>query len=98
MSRDEIYDATRAWWRISLSRASQAQWAFAVHAGLVRAVFRIDRWEHPTAADIAAGPRRQGRIGFVGHRDVEMEKRYLGADVTPYLRSGAQNPVTYVNC
>jgi hypothetical protein len=49
-------------------------------------------------ADIAAGPRRQGRIGFVGHRDVEIEKRYLGADVTPYLHSGAQNPVTYVNC
>lgn len=60
---------------------------------------RSDGWIEPTEADIAEASNRVGRYGFVGHRDKEMEKRYVFADVTEYLpERGGRNPIRYVNC
>ena len=99
MDDNALYDTTRMWWRIASRSRNRAEYAMAVHGGVVRAVYRIDGWLEPTEADIAEAPNRVGRYGFVGHRDVKMEARYLFADVTEYLpERGGRNPIRFVNC
>ena len=98
MEDGALYEATRVWWRMG-SRRKKADYAMAVHGGVVRAVYKINGWIEPTEADIAADPNRLGRHGFIGHVDEEMEERYLFADVTAYLpERGGMNPIRYVNC
>lgn len=94
----ELYEATRSWWKVSLTRAEKARWACAVFGGVVRAVYAIDSWESPTPEIVAEDPRRAGRWAFVGERDPEKEAQYLFRDVTAYPPMAAQNPVRYVNC
>ena len=98
MSEDALYETTRVWWRVG-PRRLKADYAMAVHDGVVRAVYKIDGWVKPTEEDIAEAPNRVGRQGFVGHVDPEMEERYLFADVTSLLpQQGGRNPIRYVNC
>jgi hypothetical protein len=89
MTPEALYKATREWWRMNPYRHNP-QWAFAVHDGIVRAVYRIERWEPHTD--------RKQRWAFDGVRDTEMEARYLWTNVSRYLRGSAQNPIKYVNC
>lgn len=107
MSDDELYEATRKWWRIGPQRrqigtTKAPDWAMAVYGGVVRAVYRIEGWVQPTEADVAQDSSRVGRWGFCGKRDQEMEEIYLYRDVSGYLTAAsgfaAQNPVRYVNC
>src|SRR5206468_4311988 len=86
-STEELYERTRASWKVAPERR-KPEWVFGVYDGIVRAVYRIEDWEQ--APD--------GRWAFCGVRDPAMEDRYLWSDVSGYLRRGAQNPVTYVNC
>lgn len=82
------YEMTRGWWRAG-ARRERARWAFAVDDGVVRAVYRIDAWE----------PARAGnRWGFRGHRDDEMEQRYVNRDVSTYVNDDAPGALHYVNC
>lgn len=97
MTGNEIYEATRKWWRIG-ERRHKATHVMAAHGGLVRAVYAIDQWIRPTAEEIAADPPMETRWGFVGHPDPAWESRYLFGDVTAYLSQGNQNPIRYINC
>lgn len=60
ISDGELYDATRAWWRIAADRIvrDDIHHAVAVAEGVTRAVYRIDKWL----------PRRGNRSGFSGTR------------------------------
>jgi uncharacterized protein len=108
LSESELYEATRKWWVVGSGRREAGswqapRWAMSVFGGVVRAVYRIDGWERPTAADIADGPKRQGRWAFFGARDPDMETLYLHRDVWAYLRDpvsgrASQSPLRYVHC
>lgn len=83
-----LYEMARGWWPTA-ARRDAARWAFAVHAGVVRAVYRIDGWE----------PARAGNCwGFRGHRDPAMEQRYGQRDISAYVPDPDRGPVTHVNC
>jgi hypothetical protein len=86
---DELYTATREWWKLSPRR--RPDYAFAVFGGIVRAVYAIDNdaWERDEST---------GRWRFSGVRDAALEAEYCWRDVTKYLPDGAQNPIRYVNC
>ena len=89
MSAEELYTATREWWRVSPHH--KPDYAFSVYGGIVRAVYAIDPngWERQAAG---------GRWRFSGKQDLEMEKKYGWRDVSAYLPAGAQNPIRFVNC
>ena len=53
MQAQDLYDATRGWWRLG-PRHENATVAFAVSKGVIRAVYRIDRWR----------PREKGDLGW----------------------------------
>lgn len=108
MSEEELYEATRGLWKVGplarqLGTASAPEWAMAVFGGVVRAVYRIDAWEQPTAEHLVRYPEDGPRWGFRGMRDAAMEALYLHHDVGDYLRASetgrpSQNPIRYVNC
>jgi hypothetical protein len=100
MSEADLYEATRRWWRVAsyrrqLGAPAAPEWAMAVYGGVVRAVYRIERWER--------APDNVARWGFAGSRDPEMEDLYRFGDVTAYLRNSdkrgaSQTPLRYINC
>ena len=102
MSAAELYEATRGWWRIG-SRREGARLALAVFDGIVREVYRIDRWHPagstPPAAPVHTGSPRPGRWEFTGAVALPEERdRYRGQSVAAYFTKGMQSPFLYVNC
>jgi uncharacterized protein len=85
---EELYEATRKWWVMAPARHNP-QFAFSVYDGIVRGVYRILNWEQRLS---------DGRWAFHGVVDPGMEACYVWKDVSSHLRTGAQNPITYVNC
>ncbi len=88
-----LYDSTRMWWKISANRTESGpgapDYAFAVHGGIVHAVYSIESWHrHP----------QNDRFGFIGTVDVTLEEQYRGTDVSGYFPRGAVNPIKFVNC
>lgn len=94
MGDDELYEATRQWWRVSPRRAPDH--AAAVYHGIVRAVYAIDRSTGRNGWEASAD--RSGRWRFTGRPSPELEGLYVWRDVRAYLPDGAQNPVRYVGC
>lgn len=100
MTACELYEVTRQWWKIGPRRRDSGsgwapQWAMAVYASVVRAVYRIEGW--------SPDPKGSGRWAFEGTRDPDMEAFYLYGDVTGYLRGAnaryaSQSPLRFVNC
>ena len=87
MGDAELYERTRKWWVLNPRR--DPDWAFAVHAGRVLAVYRIDDWEQDP---------QSGRWAFRGVRDDNMTHRYGGRDLSEHFPRGAANPIRYLNC
>ena len=77
MSSDEVYEVTRGDWLID-ERRDQAEYAFAVYGGVVKEVFKIDRWHF-------AGNRRWRFDGKVVPK--EIRDKYLGKSVNHRERS-----------
>lgn len=90
---DELYDATRQWWRIAASRRDGSELspthALAVMDKTVVAAYRIDDWQ---------SREKDSRWSFIGADDPAFDERYVGADVSEFFPKGAQNPLRYVNC
>lgn len=91
MTDETLYAATRGDWVVG-ERRKHARYAFAVHNGIVRQVYRICAWE---AAPKAVSGRQRWR--FNGEIAKELQE-YVGKCVTDYITRGAQNPIKYVNC
>jgi hypothetical protein len=108
LSERELYEKTRKWWPVGLDRLDPntpkaPKWAMAVFDGVVRAVYRIDRWERASAEIIAGDPGAKGRWAFHGARDLDLETLYLHGNVWAYLRDAvsgraSQTTLRYVNC
>ena len=108
MSPEMLYEITRGNWVIG-TRRNKAKYAFAVYKGIVREVYKIERWfpapigdteiKRQWAADhsINSDAKRTERWQFGGNI-AEALRRYVGGSVENYSKMGAQNPIRYVNC
>jgi hypothetical protein len=107
---DASYERVRHEWRVGRrwtdpDSPRAPRWAATVVGEVVAGVYRIERWEPAPAGPgsdgqtiLAGGSRPPDRFSFVGSPDPELEKRYVGKSVEPYLGAGPGNPVTYVWC
>jgi uncharacterized protein len=101
MSDQELYEATRGMWKLSVRRERYLV-AMAVFEGVVREVYRIDSW-HPAATttyatDLHSNPSAAGRWEFVGRIAEEpMRSRYRLKSVANYLPRGLRTPTVYVD-
>lgn len=88
MSQEELYEATRKYWKIG-KRREKVKYAVTVSRGLIRQVYEIEKW-YPSE-------ERLGRWLFDGHVATDLV-HYVGCDIRQYLTRGAQNPIVYINC
>ncbi|MCR5498275.1 MAG: hypothetical protein K6F48_10600 [Paludibacteraceae bacterium] len=86
--RPSIYEATRKYWRVSLSRVNNATLLIGHVDGVVKEVIRL------TNSYKSKDPRFSNRIEFEGE---ELDDSiYLGKLITNIVRIG-QNPINYFN-
>lgn len=97
MSPQELYEATRGIWKLAVGRASRAEYAMAVYQGIVRQVYKVEKW-HPAGTLVyetrdSSGFKGSDRLEFSGSvAPQEIQREYLNLSVG---KSG-QNPIRYV--
>ena len=101
MSPVELYDATRATWKVG-GRRKKAKYVLSVHDGIVREVYWIADWL-PSGSTLKhnrpEGDPGKGRWEFVGKvAEEKVRHKYLNHSVVHYFREHSQNPIRYVNC
>ena len=94
----ELKEATRGFWRVARTREGQYEYAMAVYQGIVREVYRIERW-HP-AGTLEYKTRNSSEYKGSGRREFEGEiadqvvrDEYVNFSVG----RGGQYPIRYVN-
>lgn len=103
MTDEELYEVTRGIWKLG-PRREDADYAFSVFHGVVRAVYEIQSWHSerttPYHRRVFEDPTPMpGRWEFVGKpADESIRKLYVGRSVRDYFKQGLQSPVVYVNC
>lgn len=92
-----LYEATRYAWRISKTKALQAEVILATLQGLIVGAFVADDWTEATAANFPGREDAPGRLGFTGREAPgEIRALYVGKRVPDeYRRRGAANPIRY---
>jgi hypothetical protein len=92
-----LYEATRYAWKISKSKAKQAEVILATVHGLIVGAFVADDWLDATAANFLGRDDVPGRLGFVGREaPADIAKLYVGKRVPDqYRKRGAANPIKY---
>lgn len=99
MTKDELYDITRGYWKVSIKRAECAEYAFTIYKGIIREVYKIQEWL-PAASIIRVtlpdAEVPEGRYGFIGEiAEKEIREKYIGKSVTNLYRKGEANPIKY---
>lgn len=89
----DMYEAVRASWRIDNRKIDKYKICFAVMNGIVKAIYRIDRWEPDELFD-------NKRYRFVGEKiDIDKEtvyrKYYHKRIPEKYRKKGMASPVLY---
>jgi len=101
LSAHELYEVTRGVWKLGMRRY-KAKYAMAVYQGIVREVYRIDRWVPAGYSEYTTRKpeevKKQGRWEFEGKVDKKLSKRYVGKTVRKYFLKYGQSPVQYVGC
>lgn len=90
--RSNIYEATRGWWVLSKKRAENVDYVLSEYRGVIRAVFKPERW----VQDIKN--RGINRWGFEGIEvlDKEILDLYMNKEVKK--EKGMSNPVRFMGC
>jgi uncharacterized protein len=92
-----LYEATRYAWKISRSKAMQAEVILATLQGLIVGAFVADNWLDATAQNFPGRMDMPGRLGFVGRDAPQTIKNlYVNKSVPDeYRKRGAANPIKY---
>lgn len=92
-----LYEATRYAWKISRSKAMQAEVILATLQGLIVGAFVADDWLDATTANFPGRIDSPGRLGFVGREAPDEIKRLYVQKRVPdeYRKRGAVNPIKY---
>jgi hypothetical protein len=92
-----LYEATRYAWKVSKSKAKQAEVILATVQGLIKAAFIADDWMEATAENFPGREDVPGRYGFEGRvAPPEFQEQYVGKRVPDEFRKpGAANPIKY---
>lgn len=97
VTETSMYEATRFAWKISKSKAKQAEVILSTMQGLIVGAFVAEDWLEATPANFPGREEALGRFGFVGSEaPAEIERLYIGKRVPDeYRKRGAANPIKY---
>jgi len=95
MSPNELYDATRQFWRIGSDR-DQVEYAFSIFDGVIQEVYKVISWHKAGTTFSSRKPKDKERWEFVGQiAEEEIRKKYLYKDVSKITNH--QSPFYYQN-
>ncbi|MCU0511186.1 MAG: hypothetical protein MUE40_01315 [Anaerolineae bacterium] len=95
ISAADLYEYTRGNWVIGLRGRTYANYGLAVFRGIIREVYHIRQWE--TTGNRSPGQKTTRRWRFTGEVATHL-RHYVGGSVEHYYKTGAQNPIRYLNC
>jgi len=92
-----LYEATRYAWKISRTKAMQADVILATLRGMIVGAFVADDWLPATAESFPGHPDAPGRLAFIGEEaPADIQELYVGKRVPDdYRKPGAANPIKY---
>lgn len=98
VAETSLYEATRYAWKISRSKAKQADVILAAVQGLIVGAFVAHDWLEATAANFPGCIDVPGRLGLVGREAPDEIKRLYVHKRVPdkYRKRGAANPIKYI--
>ena len=88
VKRENLYEMTRKYWKVDITRARKATHVLAIVNGIVEEVYIPVDWKYTEE------PKHIRRCEFVGV--VEENSTYIGMSVTSFY-GRSQNPVKYIN-
>lgn len=93
----DLYEATRYAWKISRTKARQADYVLSTVQGLIKSAFVAHEWLEATSKNFPGREPVPGRFGFVGEEaDESVRRLYVGKRVPDAFRKqGAANPIKY---
>lgn len=96
-SEASLFDATRYAWKVSLTKARQAEVVLSVIQGMIVGAFIAREWKQATAENFPDREPFPGRYAFEGEAaPAELSRKYVGKRVPDSMRKrGAANPVRY---
>jgi hypothetical protein len=101
MAPDELREATRGIWKVG-RRREDAEFAMAIFRGVIREVYRIERWWPAGTLPYVTRDAREfaasGRWEFEGQVARELSARYVRTSDRHLLGDSNQNPIRYINC
>ena len=98
MPSDKLYDYTRGCWKRKIESVNQADYALCVVYGIVKEVYRIDRWVPASEAEFTTrkyDPEKYAdRIAFIGDiAENGIRNKYIGKSVTNLYKNGEADPL-----
>ncbi|MNF81194.1 hypothetical protein D3C85_1080840 [compost metagenome] len=92
-----LYESVRYAWRLSKTKAEQADYVLASFQGLIVGAFSVVYWAEATSENFPGRETIPGRIGFHGlEASSDIKILYVGKRIPDeYRRKGASNPVKY---
>jgi uncharacterized protein len=96
-SEGSLYEATRYAWKISMSKAKEAEVILATERGMIIGAFVAEKWLEATPENFPGRENVPGRLGFVGQEaPADIAHLYVGKRVPDQFRPrGAANPIRY---
>ena len=112
MTPFELYEATRGYWRVSLSKAQNVDYVLAVYSGIVLEVYKVTAWhdalttmmytrnnetEDDEEYDYDEEEMKNIRREFVGRvARKEIRNKYIHKSVEQFYVKGKRNPIRYI--
>lgn len=106
LTKKELYNATRGYWKVSLTKAKGIDYVFSVYKGRVLEVYKVKDW-HEANANVM--PLRRGEDvepdeKFLSERRIftgmvaeeKIRRKYVDKSVEDIFSNGASNPIKYV--
>lgn len=96
-TESSIYEAVRYSWKISRTKAEQADYVLATRQGLIIGAFIAEEWHEATPTHFPGREESPGRLGFIGKpAPAEIVELYVKKRVPDEFRKpGAANPIKY---
>lgn len=94
MKPEELYNATRSSWILGKKR-NEAKYAIAAYRGLVREIYKIDRWNEVEVKNEETN-KIKVRWEFEGIiAEPIIRDKYINKSLGKYIVKGGQNPIRY---
>ncbi len=92
--RNNVFECVRWAWIVSKTNAETCKFVLAVYKGLVKGVFKADKWLPATVENFPGRPDWHPRWGFEGQEaPIDIQEKYMNRR---YVFPG-QNPVKYLD-